>query len=419
MLYRLVKLLMTLATRIFYRKIHFLNSQNIPATGPAILIANHPGSLMDAALLGLLVNRPIHFFARGDIFKNRLIHRILNALHMHPIHHHQYNRSSLGVNDDSFEIALKLLQKGELVLFFPEGFSHVEYFLLPFKKGTFRLAFQALEKNQHISLPIVPVGFHYSHPTELFSTVWVKAGPPVETTDFYIAYQSNTAQAVRKLTDTTYESIKELTIQVPASYSNELFQLLAILRTDSRYQMADPAKQWHLEKKISLDFMRIHEMLLETYRSYKHLLKQHQIKEEGVLPTNSNSLSKQKKLLCRFLAVPGFLLHAPPLFIAKWIADTKVTRIDFYAWILVAAAALLDSCWTLLIFLVLTVVHSLLAGMFFFVTSIFLGWITWKCVPSLIRHRKEQQLKNIPESTLQQIRVKHEELVSSIRSYLF
>lgn len=409
---------MTLATRIFYRRIHFLNSRNIPATGPAILIANHPGSLMDAALLGLLVNRPIHFFARGDIFKSRLIHRILNALHMHPIHHHQYNRSSLSVNDDSFDIALNLLKKGELVLFFPEGFSHIEYYLLPFKKGTFRLAFQALEKNQHTSLPILPVGFHYSHPTALFSTVWIKAGTPVETADFYSSYQSNPALAVRKLTDTAFEAIKELTIQVPASYAIELFHLLALLRTDSKYQMAEPEEQWQMEKSISYNFEKVHEKVLDSYRSYRHLLKHHQLNEEELLSTHSLLVSRKNKLVYGLLAVPGLLLHAPPLLTAKWIADTKVTRIDFYAWILVAAAALLDLCWILLIFLAFTIGVSLFAGIVFFIASIFSGWLTWTYAPCLIRHRQEQELKKIPGSAVQQIRVIIEDLISSLKAFL-
>lgn len=409
---------MTLATRIFYRKIHFLNSHTIPATGPAILIANHPGSLMDAALLGLLLNRPIHFFARGDIFKSRLIHRILNALHMHPIHHHQHNRSSLDVNDESFEIAINLLQKGALVLFFPEGFSHVEYFLLPFKKGTFRLAFQALEKNQHTSLPIVPVGFHYSHPTEPFSTVWVKAGSPIETAAFYAVYQANPAQAVRKLTDTAFEAIKKLTIQVPSSYATELFHLLALLRTDNKYQIAKSEDQWQMEKSISTNVEIIHEKVLDSYRSYRHLLKQNQLKEEELLSSNSFLVSKKNSLVCGLLAAPGLLLYAPPLFIAKRIADTKVTRIDFYAWILVAVAALLSICWIFLIFLAFTIGDALFAGIAFLIASIFSGWLTWKYAPCLIRHRQEQKLKKIPEPALQQIRVILDELISSLRAFL-
>jgi hypothetical protein len=100
------------------------------------------------------------------------------------------------------------------------------------------------------------------------------------------------------------------------------------------------------------------------------------------------------------------------------MADTKVTRIDFYAWILVATAALLDICWILLIFLAFTIGHSLLAGMTFFVISIFFGWLTWKYAPYLIRHKKEQELNRIPESTIQQIRVMREELISSLRAFL-
>lgn len=408
---------MILATRIFYRRIHFLNSSGIPAEGPAILIANHPGSLMDAALMGLLIDRPIHFFARGDIFKTRFIHRILNALHMHPIHHHQYNRSTLGVNDESFEIALNLLKKGELVLFFPEGFSHVEYHLLPFKKGTFRLAFQALEKNQHTSLPIVPVGFHYSHPTALFSTVWVKAGAPVKTTDFYSYYQVNAAQAVRKLTDTAFDAIKELTIQVPASYAIELFHLLALLRTDSNYQLAAPEAQWQMEKSISRKFSAIHEMQLDTFRSYRHLIKQYQIKEEH-LTASSLTVFNKNQIVYGMLAVPGLLLHAPPLLLAKWIADTKVTRIDFYSWILVASAALLDLCWILLVVLAFILGHSLFVGMIVFILSVFLGLMSWKCAPYLMQLKIQQDLKIIPGSVFQQIRVIREELIATLKAFL-
>lgn len=408
---------MILATRIFYRRIHFLNRAGIPTEGPAILIANHPGSLMDAALMGLLINRPIHFFARGDIFRNRFIHRILNALHMHPIHHHQYNRSSLGVNDDSFEIALNLLKKGELVLFFPEGFSHVEYHLLPFKKGTFRLAFQALQKNQHTSLPIVPVGFHYSHPTALFSTVWVKAGAPVETTVFYSYYQANAAQAVRKLTDTAFDAIKELTIQVPASCATELFQLLSLLRTDSKYQMAEPEAQWQMEKSISRNFSAIHEMQLDTFRSYRHLIKQYQLKEEFLTASSLTAFNKYP-VVYGILAVPGLLLHAPPLFLAKWIADTKVTRIDFYSWILVASAALLDLCWIILVFLAVTLGHSLFAAIIVFILSVLFGLMSWKCAPYLLKLKFQLELKKIPGSAFQQIRVMREELIASLKAFL-
>ena len=410
---------MTLATRVFYRNIHFLNRHYIPASGPALLIANHPGSLMDAALLGLLLNRPVHFFARGDLFRNRLIHRILNALHMHPIHHHQLNRNSVGINDDSFDIALNLLKQGEMVLFFPEGFSHAEYYLLPFKKGTFRLALQAMEKNQHAALPIVPIGFHYTHPTAVFSSVWLKVGPPIETSSFFSAYQSNPAQAIRKLTETALASIQELTIQTEQSTARELFQTLQLYRNCDSYQNANPEEQWNQEKRISRQLLPILATLKHSLQDYNKLLQAAQQRSDWPGSSLQVAPIAKKQDLEWVLAIPGLLLHAPPLLLAKWIADTKVKRIDFYAWILVAAAALLDIGWLALVLLTLSVWHSLTAGLVFLSISILTGFLTWKYAPSLIQRNQLQQAKKIPGTTRKQLREIQDQLIDSVKSFLF
>lgn len=410
---------MTLATRVFYRNIHFLNRHNIPASGPALLIANHPGSLMDAALLGLLLNRPVHFFARGDLFRNRLIHRILNALHMHPIHHHQLNRSSVGINDDSFDIALNLLKQGEMVLFFPEGFSHAEYYLLPFKKGTFRLALQAMEKNQHAALPIVPIGFHYTHPTAVFSSVWLKAGPPIETRNFFTAYQSNPAQTIRKLTETALAAIQELTIQAELSTARELFQILQLYRNCDSYQNASPEEQWNQEKRIRSQLPPILATLQHTLQEYNKLLQAAQIRSDWPQTSLLTTHADQKNRPEWVFALPGLVLHAPPLLLAKWIADTKVKRIDFYAWILVAAAALLDIGWLVLVFLTVSVWHSLSAGLVFLLISILTGFLSWKYAPRLIQRNHRQQAKKNPGSTLEQLREIEDQLIASVKSFLF
>ena len=48
---------MTAGLRFFYRHIHVTGFENIPSKGPVIIIANHNSSLMDAALLGILLKR--------------------------------------------------------------------------------------------------------------------------------------------------------------------------------------------------------------------------------------------------------------------------------------------------------------------------------------------------------------------------
>lgn len=409
---------MTIATGIFYRKIHFLNSDRIPETGPAILIANHPGSLMDAALLGLFLKRPIHFFARGDIFKNSLISTILRALHMHPVHHHLDGRSSLGANDQSFETALKLLRNGELVLFFPEGFSHIEHYLLPFKKGSFRLAFQAMEKAGLKSLPILPIGFHYSHPTALFRPVWIMAGEKIETAAYYFNNQYNPAQAIRKLCDAAFQAISAITIQVDKPKADLLFTTLEVLRTEQGYQAMDYFKQWHYEKKISIALKNYTENQLLPIKEYKTALEESHIKEECIAAAVSPSSNKWHHLFSWLLASPGFILHGIPLLAAKWIADKKVKRIDFYAWILVAAAALIDLAWHLLLFVLIGSLLSYRYALLFLVLSLIAGWISYRVSPNIIQANNSAKSKKIPASTVQLIRVKRLKMIDAIRASL-
>ncbi len=409
---------MTIATRIFYRKIHFLNSDRIPENGPAILIANHPGSLMDAALLGLLLKRPIHFFARGDIFKSSLISTILRALHMHPVHHHLDGRSSLAANDQSFETAIQLLKNGELVLFFPEGFSHIEHYLLPFKKGSFRLAFQTMEKAGLESLPILPIGFHYSHPTSVFSTVWIMAGEKIETAAYYFNNEDKPAQAIRKLCDAAYQAISAITIQVDKPRADLLFTILEVMRTEPAYQSMDTYKQWQCEKNISIALNNYSENQLFPVKAYQTELKVSHLKEEWMVAAEKPSPNRWLHLLNWLLATPGFLIHGIPLLIAKWIADNKVKRIDFYAWILVAAGALIDLAWHFLLFILIGSIMSYRFALLFLVVSLIAGRISLKISPAIIQANRIAKGKKIPASTVQLMRVNRSKIRNELRAYL-
>src|SRR5687768_2737853 len=142
MLYRLTRIFMTITLRLFYRRVYATGIETIPEKGPVILLANHPSSLMDAALLGILLKRPIHYFTRGDVFKYKLVSAIFSALNMIPVFDHA-GRKTLNHNDESFLKAKQILKQGGLILFFPEGSSHIDRRLAPLKKGAFRLAFQA------------------------------------------------------------------------------------------------------------------------------------------------------------------------------------------------------------------------------------------------------------------------------------
>ena len=65
-------------TRRSYRRFEIHGEQNIPKDGAVIFGANHSNTLMDALVLLSSNSKRKVFIARGDIFNNPTIARILN-----------------------------------------------------------------------------------------------------------------------------------------------------------------------------------------------------------------------------------------------------------------------------------------------------------------------------------------------------
>lgn len=128
--------------------------------GPVLLACNHPNSFLDAIILDILFDQPIHSLARGDAFKNKTVAKILKALKILPVYRTSEGVENLSHNYKTFKACQDLFRKNGLVLIFSEGLCENEWKLRPLKKGTARLAVQSWEEN--IPLKILPVGINYS-----------------------------------------------------------------------------------------------------------------------------------------------------------------------------------------------------------------------------------------------------------------
>jgi len=131
-----------------YWRIEVSGLEHVPATGPALIVANHSGAVpADAFMLAaaLELRHPEHRCLRV------LFDKFVDAL---PFIGDLYRR--LGGVTASLPNAERLLRRGELVGLFPEGIAGVEkrcterYRLRPFKTGTARLSVRT-------GSPIVPV----------------------------------------------------------------------------------------------------------------------------------------------------------------------------------------------------------------------------------------------------------------------
>jgi len=114
----------------------------LPAAGPAIVVANHPSDV-DPILLGVSFPRTLHFMADVVQFRRGFVGPVIRRLAAFPIDKGSPDRRSL-------ETALALLRRGEVVALFPEGDLYRQAEPEPFGPGIGFLAARS-------EAPVIPV----------------------------------------------------------------------------------------------------------------------------------------------------------------------------------------------------------------------------------------------------------------------
>lgn len=143
-----------LATRplvTFWIGLNVRGSEHLPSTGPFVIVANHNSHLDVFALAAMLrwqllgALRPVG--AEDYFFKGRIRRWIFtNLLGLIPI-----RRGRPARGEDPFAPLEAALQRGEILIVFPEGSRGDPESLAPFKPGIARIA------ERCPSVPIIPV----------------------------------------------------------------------------------------------------------------------------------------------------------------------------------------------------------------------------------------------------------------------
>lgn len=149
--------------------------------GPLLLGSNHPNSFLDGIILTTLFKRPVHSLARGDVFSNRYINRLLRWLKLLPVYRTSEGVENLNHNYTTFKACQQTFAKKEIVLIFSEGGCENEWHLRPLKKGTARLAITAWKNS--IPLKVIPVGINYSSFNSFGKEVHIYFGDPLSYND--------------------------------------------------------------------------------------------------------------------------------------------------------------------------------------------------------------------------------------------
>lgn len=125
----LIRLVTLLLVKVIYR-IRVFGRENIPASGPALLVANHT-SFVDALLIQAATERKIRFVVWEGLYRQPLLRFFLKNLQCIPVSSEQSPRELLR----GLKQAAGVLKDGELLCIFAEGQITRTGLLLAFNRG--------------------------------------------------------------------------------------------------------------------------------------------------------------------------------------------------------------------------------------------------------------------------------------------
>ena len=222
----LIKGLLRFAFRVYYRSIQVQGAESIPREGAVLLVANHPNSLLDPAILVHLIARPLHFGAKHTLFYGPL-GTVLEAFGAIPLVRAQDDPRGGRRNLEALDRYAELLDQKLATAIFPEGISQDDPQVVPIKTGAARIALKAEAATDfNLGLRIVPVGLQFEPRRRFRADAFVRFGAPLKIADLAPLHAENPRQAIRELTGRIDSALKKLAFQVESQENLPLVERL-------------------------------------------------------------------------------------------------------------------------------------------------------------------------------------------------
>jgi len=248
--------------RAFYRRLEVQGIEHIPTRGGVLLCANHANALADAVIIQSILPRMIHPLARSGLFRNPLLRPLLSLIQAIPVYRRRDPSEGPERNAEAFARVFETFQYGGVVLIFPEGQSHSDPKLRPFKTGAARMVLGSRDTTG-IEPVLIPVGLNFTNKGRFRSSVFVEIGQPVATTSFV---GGATEENVRLLTQALESALKDVTINVDAQEDLDLLKRIErfFAMRHGKYRRRSLAQRYRAMKKLADAYQRLqhHEPLV-------------------------------------------------------------------------------------------------------------------------------------------------------------
>src|SRR3954462_12184994 len=98
--------------KFYYPRIEVTGGALVPRSGPVLLVANHPNSLIDPVLLGIAAQRPVRLLAKAPLFNVPVFGSVLRALGMVPAYRGSDDAKQVSKNVESLAVAARQIAAG-------------------------------------------------------------------------------------------------------------------------------------------------------------------------------------------------------------------------------------------------------------------------------------------------------------------
>ncbi len=200
----------SLSLRIYFRVSR--EGHSVPAEGPVLIVANHPNSLLDPALVLYGARRPLRFLAKADLLQHPVVGWLISGAGSIPVYRKMDDPTLMSRNAQMFEAVQRALAQGSAVGLFPEGITHSEPSIAALKTGAARIALGAAALMGH-DFPIIPIGLVFRNKTEFRSRAHAIVGRQLDWRELSQRGESD-VEAVRILTDRIDNALRATTINL-------------------------------------------------------------------------------------------------------------------------------------------------------------------------------------------------------------
>ena len=251
MIYLLLRNLIRLALRVYFRKVYVLNEIFTAVDKPVILAANHPNGVMDIFVLTALLSKNTYYFlVPTDMMGTSWKATVLKWLNCIPAERGEEKLSMQTLG----KCSNILKNKGKLIVF-AEDKSYQAKRLTQISNDASSIALDVEESyGFNLDIMLVPVALNYTYFNLFRSELMISLAHPIPIADFKNAFQEHKEQVFSSLHENISKGLtSEMVIIEQEEHEIVAERLLTINRNDCDI----PSIPWNSKQQDKLRFDQI------------------------------------------------------------------------------------------------------------------------------------------------------------------